>query len=265
MFHKNTLAMLVSEFLGTGLLALAVLSMLRSQGGTFNTAAAAGLMVGLLVLAIGAISGAVVNPAVTLGLWSVRKLKTLQALSYILVQFAGAAAAWYLFVYFTKIDTGTIKHEEVTKFASRTFAAELLGTFVFTFAIAAAIYQRLAGGAKAFVIGGGLALGIIVASLGSAGALNPAVAFSIQQWNLWAYMLAPVVGALLGFNLYNLLFVETEVAEVAEAREEAIENRAASARVARVVEKPARATTTTRRTTTATRKTTTKKATTKRK
>jgi len=260
MFRKNTLAMLVSEFLGTGLLALAVLSMLRSQGGTFNTAAAAGLMVGMLVLAVGAISGAVVNPAVTLGLWSVRKLKTVQALAYILVQFAGAAAAWYLFVYFTKIDTGTIKHEEVTQFASRTFAAELLGTFVFTFAIAAAIYQRLSGGIKAFVIGGGLALGIIVASLGSAGAVNPAVAFSIQQWNVWAYMLAPVLGALLGFNLYNLLFVETEVAEVAQARAEAVEERVASARVARTVEKPARATTAKRKTTirktTATRKTT---------
>ena len=263
MFRKNTLAMLVSEFLGTGLLALAVLSMLRSQGGTFNTAVAAGLMLGAMVLAIGAISGAVLNPAVTLGLWSVRKLKTVQALSYILVQFAGAAAAWYLFVYFTKIDTGTIKHDEIGKFASRTFAAEALGTFVFTFAIAAAIYQRLSGGVKAFVIGGGLALGIIVASLGSAGAVNPAVAFSIQQWNVWAYMLAPVLGALLGFNLYNLLFVQTEVAEVAEARAEAVEERVASARVARTVEKPARAAST-RRTTTA-RKATAKKTAAKRK
>jgi len=62
-------------------------------------------------------------------------------------------------------------------------------------------------------------------------------------------MLAPVLGALLGFNLYNLLFVETEVAEVAQARAEAVEERVASARVARTVEKPARATTAKRKTT----------------
>jgi len=243
MFRKNTLAMLVSEFLGTALLSFVVLSMLRSQGGTFNTAIAAGLLLAVMVMAIGAISGAVLNPAVTLGLWSVRKLKTVQALSYIVAQFAGAAAAWYMFVYFTKIDTGTINHEGFTTFTSRVFTAELLGTFVFTFAIAAALYQRFSGGLKAFVIGGGLALGIIVASIASAGAVNPAVAFAIQQWNLWSYMVAPVLGALLGFNLYNLLFVETEVAEVAEARAEAATRKTSENKVAKVVEKPARATT----------------------
>jgi len=243
MFRKNTLAMLVSEFLGTSLLAFIVLSMLRSQGGTFNTAVAAGLMLAVMVMVIGSISGAVLNPAVTVGLWSVRKLKTVQALSYILAQFAGAAAAWYMFVYFTKIDTGTINHEGFTTFTARVFSAEVLGTFVFTFAIAAALYQRFSGGLKAFVIGGGLALGIIVASIASAGAVNPAVAFAIQQWNLWSYMVAPVLGALLGFNLYNLLFVETEVAEVAEARAEAESRVVASNKVARVVEKPSRAAT----------------------
>lgn len=243
MFRKNTLAMLVSEFLGTSLLAFVVLSMLRSQGGTFNTAVAAGLLLAVMVMVIGSISGAVLNPAVTVGLWSVRKLKTVQALSYIVAQFAGAAAAWYMFVYFTKIDTGTITHEGFTAFTSRVFTAEVLGTFVFTFAIAAALYQRLSGGLKAFVIGGGLALGIVVASIASAGAVNPAVAFSIQQWNLWSYMVAPILGALLGFNLYNLLFVETELAEVAEARAEAAGRKAGENKVARVVEKPSRATT----------------------
>jgi glycerol uptake facilitator protein len=242
MFRKNTLAMLVSEFLGTGLLALTVLAMLRSQGGTFNTAAAAGLIVGLMVLAVGAISGAVLNPAVTVGLWSVRKLRSLQALSYILVQFAGAAAAWYAFVYFTKIDTSTIKHEDLTKMSGRVFFAELLGTFVFCFAIAAALYQRLSSGVKAFVIGGGLMLGIVAASLGSAGAVNPAVAFAIQQWNVWAYMLAPLLGAVLGFTLYNLLFVQTELAEVAEAREEVAAVAVTESVVTRSAAKPVRAT-----------------------
>lgn len=103
MFRKNKLAMLVSEFLGTAVLALAVLALSHSQlSYPYFIASAAGLTLVLLVVALAGISGAVFNPALTIGLWTVRKLRTLQALSYIIAQFAGAAAAWYLFVYFTK-------------------------------------------------------------------------------------------------------------------------------------------------------------------
>jgi len=37
---------------------------------------------------------------------------------------------------------------------------------------------------------------------------------------LGTYVLGPILGAIVGFNLYNLLFVETELAEVAESRSE---------------------------------------------
>ena len=96
------------------------------------------------------------------------------------------------------------------------------------FAMAAAIYQKFRLSTKAFTIGIGLALGALVASLASAAFLNPAVAFSLQQWNIWTYMVGPVLGAVLGMNLYNLLFVETEVAEVAEAKAEVVEARVAA-------------------------------------
>jgi aquaporin Z len=217
MFRKNKLAMLVGEFLGTTALTLIVLAISHSQLSlAYFIATAAGLMVALMTLALAGISGAVFNPAMTIGLWTVRKLRTLQALSYLAVQLLGGAVAWELFVYLTKLtgihNTGT--------YNARILVAEVIGTFIFAFVWAAAIYQRFNLFAKAAAIGGALTAGSLVASLGSAGILNPAVALGLHQWAWGTYVLGPVLGAVVGFNLYNLLFVETELAEVATTRSE---------------------------------------------
>ncbi len=217
MFRKNKLAMLVGEFLGTTALTLIVLAVSHSQLSLgYFIASAAGLMVALMTLSLAGISGAIFNPAMTIGLWTVRKLRTLQALSYLAVQLLGGAVAWELFIYLTKL-TGV--HNTGT-YSSRVLVAEVVGTFVFAFVWAAAIYQRFSLYAKAAAIGGGLAAGSLVASLGSAGILNPAVALGLHQWGWGTYVLGPVLGAVIGFNLYNLIFVETELAEVAESASE---------------------------------------------
>lgn len=232
MFRKNKLAMLVGEFLGTFLLTMVVLGALRSQAGNFFVAVAAGLLVAIMTVVIGGISGAVLNPAITVGLWSVRKLRGLQALLYILVQFAGAWVAWLTFVYITKLDPSVITHDKITELSARPLLAEALGTFIFAFAVAGALYQKLTPMLKAVTIGSGLTLGAWVAALASGAFLNPAVALAIQQWNIYTYMIAPVLGAVLGMNLYNLLFVQTEAAEVAEAKVEAKELKAEAKAVA---------------------------------
>lgn len=256
MFRKNKLAMLVSEFLGTAVLALAVLALSHSQlSYPYFIASAAGLTLVLLVVALAGISGAVFNPALTVGLWTVRKLRTLQALSYIIAQFAGAAAAWYLFVYFADIENA----KNNGAYDTTRLVAEATGTFVFSFAVASAMYQRLSLGLKAFMVGGGLTAGAIIASLGSAGVLNPAVALSVHQFGWGTYVLGPVLGAVVGFNLYNLLFVETEVAEVAEAKAEAAEAKVVKPAVKTVAAQRAAAKKSTARKAPAKRKTTSKK------
>lgn len=221
MFRKNKLAMLLGEFIGTGALTLTVLSMAHSAIGqqiAFFIAVPAGLLLALMVLALAGISGAVFNPAITIGLWTVRKLQTLQAIGYILMQFLGAAAAWYLFVYLTKIDTSKVEFK--MDYDPRVLVAETVGTFIFAFSIAAAIYQRLSLGVKAFAIGGGLTVGALAATLASAGILNPAVAWSLHQFGWGTYVAGPILGAILGFNLYNILFVQTELAEIATFKSE---------------------------------------------
>ncbi len=221
MFRKNKLAMLVGEFLGTGALALTVLALSHSTLGQLPwfVAASAGLIVALMTLALGGISGAIFNPALTLGLWTVRKMQTMQALSYIVVQMLGGFAAWMLFAYFAKISV--LHYPYSMSYSAPVLVAEVVGTFVFSFVFASALYQRFNIGTKAFAIGGGLTAGSLIATLGSAGFLNPAVALALHQFAWGSYVLGPILGAILGFNLYNMLFVETEVAEVAEAKAEA--------------------------------------------
>ncbi len=217
MFRKNKLAMLVGEFLGTTALTLIVLAISHSQLSLgYFIATAAGLMVALMTLALAGISGAIFNPAMTIGLWTVRKLRTLQAVSYIIVQLAGGAVAWQLFEYLTKL-SGV---HNTSTYSSRVLVAEVVGTFFFAFVWAAAVYQRFNLYSKAAAIGGALTAGSLVASLGSAGFLNPAVALGLHQWAWGTYVLGPVLVAVIGFNLYNLLFVETELAEVATSKDE---------------------------------------------
>ena len=52
-----------------------------------------------------------------------------------------------------------------------------------------------------------MGLGILVASTASNGILNPAVALGIRSWN-FVYVAGPVLGAIIGMNLYAQLFAD---------------------------------------------------------
>ena len=78
MFGRRKIAALVAEFLGTGILTLLILSVQRSTIGVpYFVAIAAGLTVTVLTFALGKVSGAHLNPAVTLGMWTARQAATL--------------------------------------------------------------------------------------------------------------------------------------------------------------------------------------------
>lgn len=213
MFKRKRLAMLVAEFLGTGLLTLAVLSVQRSQLGlAYFVAIAAGLAVVLLTYVFSNVSGAHFNPALTLALWTARRVKTVPALSYIAVQLLGAWAAYGLYHYFVNTDVQSVTQA----FSGRIMVAEAVGTMIFALAWAAAAYNRFEEGRFAAVAGLSFALAIIVASAASVGLANPALAEGVRAWevfgeNGWGnYVLGPVLGAIIGVNLYGLLFADPD-------------------------------------------------------
>src|SRR5690606_37039534 len=161
-----------------------------------------GLTLSLLVLTVGATSGAHVNPAVTLGLWTLRKIDTVRAILFIVAQFVGAVAAYHLYQYLVGRSIDNITAPE---FSWPVLVAELTGAALFGFGIAAALYQKYEGGKLALTVGASLALGILVAGVASNGVVNPAVALGLQSWDK-AYVVGPLVGAVVGMNVYSLLF-----------------------------------------------------------
>jgi glycerol uptake facilitator-like aquaporin len=215
MFTKSKLAPLFAEFFGTFVLATAVtgvtfvltqLGTVEKTGIPFFTPATAGAVLALMVLVIGKISGAHINPAVTFGMWSARKIETARAVLYIAMQMLGGLVAILFASYlFNQTIPSQAQGGDIDW---RVFTAEAVGTFVFTFGIAAAVAQKFEGGKLAASIGFSLFAGILVASMGSNGILNPAVAVALNSANS-SYFLAPLLGSLLAFNIYELLFVES--------------------------------------------------------
>jgi glycerol uptake facilitator-like aquaporin len=202
MFGRRKIAAIVAEFLGTAVLASTVLAMIGRTQFPFFAAIAAGLTLGLMVLVIGPFSGAHINPAVTLGLWSLRKMQTIQSLVYIVAQVGGGLLAWKLSEFLLN---QKLQHIATWGVDWRVLLAEAVGAFVFTFGVAAAVYQNFDGLKLAAVVGGSLSVGILVASIASNGLVNPAVAVGVNSLS-WAYAAGPLLGGVIGMNLYGLLF-----------------------------------------------------------
>jgi glycerol uptake facilitator-like aquaporin len=234
MFGKRKVATLLAEFLGTGVLTLLVLSVQRSTIGVpFFVALAAGLVVAVMVLTVGSVSGAHLNPAITIAMWTARKISTLTGVVYVVAQLLGAWGAYYLYTYFVNSKLQPIGGH----FAGRILAAEAVGAIILGFAWASAVYQKFNVGKTAVVAGIAYMLAIVAASTASIGLVNPALALGVRAWVWGTYVLGPILGAVIGVNLYGLLFAEPEVAvasaaatKAAPARPSASTSRAAAAK-----------------------------------
>lgn len=202
MFGSRKVAMIVAEALGVYVLSMVVYSMLARTTFPLFSGLAAGLTIGIFTLIIGNISGAHINPAVTVSAWVMKRIDTVKAIVYIAAQVLGGLAAWATIRYFLG---HSLTNMAGSKFQWRVAIGEGLGTAVFGFGLVAAMLNKLDNVRAAFVIGSSFALGVMVASLGSTGILNPAVALGIQSWN-WSYAVGPIFGAIIGTFAYLLLF-----------------------------------------------------------
>jgi len=188
----------VAELIGTATLTLSVLVTL-SSGLALATPVAAGLTLALFVYTIGPISGSHINPAVTVGLWSIAKIKTDEAIKYILSQVVGAFLALQL-VSLLGLNIANVSAVDSLAVG----VAEALGAFFLVFGICSVVYGKVSDVASGIVIGGSLLLGITAAASFSNGVLNPAVAIGIGSVSL-TYLLAPLVGGVAAAKLYTWL------------------------------------------------------------
>jgi glycerol uptake facilitator-like aquaporin len=192
----------IAEFIGTAVLTLAVVGSVVNGSG-FVTVLTVGITLALLVATLGTISGAHVNPAVTLGLFSIKKISWKEALFYIISQFAGAALALIL----VRLHNVAVPRMDIA-FSWITLTAEFIGAIVFVFGIASVVLAHDSGKAESkapFVIGASLSIGAtIAAGLGSNAVINPAVAFGIGSFGI-SYIIGPILGGIAGAWLFKAL------------------------------------------------------------
>lgn len=146
---------LVAEAVGTFVLATAALVAAPDQP------LLVGLTLAIVALAISSVSGAHVNPAVSFGLWTMRKLDAVKLPFYWVSQFIGALAAFLVVGVYsgnTKLDLGSF-----TSWSWNIFLLELVGTAIFLFGIAAALKYTQSTLARAATIGLSLTVGLVVA------------------------------------------------------------------------------------------------------
>jgi len=213
-----------AEFIGTFLLVAVIIV---SQG------SAIAVMFALtgIVLLMGVISGAHFNPAITIGAWVTRRIGWLRAVTYIFVQFLGAAVALLTLQAFlggqAEVSDAAAAYGQTSQQLFKAvaissvsgkewfvFFSEILATAILGFAVANATRlkdQLSASFSVGFGIFIALMIGGTVAGYVAANAIiNPAVALGLQVYSAdaWAYVvyaLGPVIGGAVGFVLYDLL------------------------------------------------------------
>lgn len=187
-----------AECLGTFFLALLVH---LSIGGHFPVATPviAGLTLGLVVYMLGGISGAHVNPAVTIGLASIGKISWLEAGYYVLAQLLGGFLAF--------LAGGALLGGPLPVLADSTLLitiAEALGAAILVLGVSSVVHGKAPHDAAGLTIGTALTLGAFAASVQSNGVLNPAVAFGIGSLSV-AYVLGPILGGIIAAQAYKAL------------------------------------------------------------
>lgn len=185
----------LAELVGTFVLALAV-GLSLAVDSVVPTPVVAGLTLGLFVYTVGHVSGAHLNPAITLAVLSIKKMSVQDAIGYWVSQFLGAWLAWFVGGKLVTYEVLTVSQEPMVA------VAEGIGAAVFAFGVAAVVYGHIPRDITGIAVGGSLLLGILLASSVSNGVLNPAVALGIGSFSSM-YVLGPLVGALVGMWVFK--------------------------------------------------------------
>jgi aquaporin Z/aquaporin NIP len=232
---SNMLGSAVAELVGTFILvftgtAVATAAILqRSTAGpafydSLAVALAFGVALAAIVASIGHVSGAHVNPAVTLGLAATNKFPWQYVPIYLVAQLVGAI----LGAIGTWIAFGSAAREVANVAATfpaegegdiQALLVELLVTFILVFVvISVATDERVPAGVAPLAVGFALACGVFIAGPVTGGAVNPARALGPmivagQFTSAWVYVLGPIVGGGLTALLYDRFISEADAPE----------------------------------------------------
>ena len=177
-----------------------------------------GIALTVMIYTFGPISGAHLNPAVSIALWATKRLPTSDMLMYVLFQCVGASLASLAVVLIFGIRPTDVGLGATTMVADTTYAQAILCEALVTFILMLTIMGS-AVDKRAPVGFAGLAIGLVVVgsiiAIGNVtgGSLNPARTFgpyiamsAVYGIHLWwqfpIYLFGPVIGATAAAFLY---------------------------------------------------------------
>lgn len=189
--------------------------------GLVGVSLAFGLTVVTIAYSLGHISGAHLNPAVTIGLWASGRFESKGVLPYIIAQVAGgilAATALYFIVTGNGSSIGTFaangygEHSPGNYSLVAAIITELIMTFMFLIVILGATDEKAPKGFAGLAIGLALTLIHLVSIPVTNTSVNPARSISqalfVGDWalaQLWLFIVVPIAGAILAGLVYKKL------------------------------------------------------------
>ncbi len=170
-----------------------------------------GLVVMAAIYAVGEVSGAHINPAVTIAFWASGRFPGRQVGPYLFAQIAGALVAsgllWALFP-----DAVTLGATIPTGSAVQSLVLEAVLTFFLMFVIlGVAVGAKEVGLLAGVAIGGTVAFEALMGGPISGASMNPARSLAPALVSLdlaaqWVYLVGPVLGALLAVPAYRAVY-----------------------------------------------------------
>lgn len=209
------LGAMFAELIGVFVLTGAVLA-------TSGNAIIASLTFIIMFLVLTQLSGAHLNPAVTIGLLTAKQISVVKAVTYLIAQALGAMLAFVVITQFMGANSAASSYAapifEIPALATTSWLpvwAEVIGALIFGFGVGSVFIGKKQGFDAAFTVGGALMLGLVIpTALGANTVLNPAVAIGASAyssaWAFLVYLVAPIVGVTLGVLTYKVLLWEIQ-------------------------------------------------------
>jgi MIP family channel proteins len=211
---------LLSEFIGTMLLTLICTStglpITNKPVPDLHGALAIGFVIATIVVGFGHISGAHINPAVTISFLVACEIDIFRALCYIGIQLLGAISGSCLLKFLAPSHAqGNLGLNTITEGVtiSQAIVVEFIITFILCFTVHAICDKKREdiGGSKALAVGLAIIVGCLFGGPYTGASMNPARSFGpatvMNSWeNHWVYWFGPLTGSVVAAIMYTYIF-----------------------------------------------------------
>jgi MIP family channel proteins len=200
----------------------------QADAGTLDVALATGLTIGVMVCAVGHISGGHFNPAITFGSLVTRRMGVILGVAYIVAQLLGSVLAALLLRWVFPAANRDAANLGAPSVHTIDIGPALVIEALITFFVVWVVFAMTADDRNTFAVVAGLAIGLVfvfgmlLAYPLTGGSFNPARAFGPElisgSWSdAWIYYVGPLAGGAIAALLYDEVYLRTGPAAPHEA------------------------------------------------